>query len=179
MHQPKHKSFFSFPFLCSGSLFIFGFGFTSHRCPSRPWRAAPNVPAVNNPCPFYFDNGTTLIFGRTSVMWAPSVDYAGTWNTKASVSVNGTMRPEDPGVWRDQRGKSPSPCQPRPPLPTTLTLRYIKRVHWNFVLELWLLYDVLVATSHKGLVLTVQGGAALGATRGGSLPQSEVNYEHP
>ena len=70
-----------------------------------PWRAAPGVPAVNNPCPFFFRNGTTLLFDRTSVSWAPAVDSPKVeWRKTATVKANGTMRPEDPGVWRDARG---------------------------------------------------------------------------
>lgn len=71
---------------------------------SGPWRAAPNVPGRNNPCPYFFDNGTTLLFDRTSVLVAPSID--GPWNGTSlpTVVVNGTLRPEDPGVYRDHRG---------------------------------------------------------------------------
>ena len=70
-----------------------------------PWRAAPGVPGVNNPAVYFFENGTTLIFTRTAMKWAPSID--GPWlhaNQKSTVVVNGSMRPEDPFVWRDQRG---------------------------------------------------------------------------
>ena len=28
-----------------------------------PWRPAPGIPSINNPAPFYFPNGTTLIYG--------------------------------------------------------------------------------------------------------------------
>ena len=28
-----------------------------------PWRPAPGIPAINNPAPFFFENGTALIFG--------------------------------------------------------------------------------------------------------------------
>jgi hypothetical protein len=84
-----------------------------------PWRPAPNVPTVNNPCPYFFDNGTTLLFDRNTVRWASSVDYTGTWQQRTTIvdipfingsswnngsSANGTDRPEDPGVWRDKRG---------------------------------------------------------------------------
>lgn len=59
---------------------------------------------VDQPCPFYFDNGTTLIYDRTSVIAAPSLD--GPWNAthRTTVAINGSMHPEDPGVYRDQRG---------------------------------------------------------------------------
>jgi hypothetical protein len=69
-----------------------------------PWRAAPGVPALNNPCPFFFENGTTLIFDRTSVVVGQSLD--GPWDSqhRPTVAVNGSMHPEDPGVYRDQRG---------------------------------------------------------------------------
>jgi hypothetical protein len=70
-----------------------------------PWRAAPNVPGVNNPAVYFFENGTTLIFDRTAMKWAPSID--GPWlrtNQKSTVVVNGSMRPEDPFVYKDRRG---------------------------------------------------------------------------
>jgi len=68
-----------------------------------PWRPAPGVPGVNNPAPYFFENGTTLLFDRTSVRWAPAIDgdYA---NKRTTVAQNGSMHPEDPGVWRDHRG---------------------------------------------------------------------------
>ena len=68
-----------------------------------PWRAAPGVPSVNNPCPFFFENGTTLLYSRTQVKWAPAVDSEH-WQTATTVAANGSMKPEDPGVFRDARG---------------------------------------------------------------------------
>eukprot|EP00658_Telonema_sp_P-2_P052700 TRINITY_DN4095_c0_g1_i1.p1 TRINITY_DN4095_c0_g1~~TRINITY_DN4095_c0_g1_i1.p1 ORF type:complete len:311 (+),score=24.15 TRINITY_DN4095_c0_g1_i1:366-1298(+) len=70
-----------------------------------PWRPAPGIPAINNPAPFFFDNGTTLIYGRTDVHWAPSID--GPWDPshkRTTVPVSGKMVPEDPFVWREPRG---------------------------------------------------------------------------
>lgn len=68
-----------------------------------PWRPAPGVPGVNNPAAYFFQNGTTLLFDRTSVRWASAVDgkYDG---HRTTVAKNGTMNPEDPGVYRDKRG---------------------------------------------------------------------------
>ena len=64
-----------------------------------PWRGAPGVPGLNNPCPFFFENGTTLIYDRESVVAAPSLD--GPWGShRPTVVTNGSMHPEDPGVYR-------------------------------------------------------------------------------
>lgn len=71
-----------------------------------PWRAAAGVPAVNNPAVFFYSNGTTLIYDRTSVRWAASID--GPWqpeNQRPTVVQAGNMLPEDPFVWRDRRGR--------------------------------------------------------------------------
>jgi hypothetical protein len=70
-----------------------------------PWRAAAGVPGLNNPCPFYFKNGTTLIYDRESVIVAPSLD--GPWDGahRPTVVTNGSMHPEDPGVYRDEKGR--------------------------------------------------------------------------
>lgn len=68
-----------------------------------PWRATHGIPHINNPAPFYFPNGTTLIYGRTDVHVANSTDgpYVRYGTT---VPVEGKMKPEDPHVWRDARG---------------------------------------------------------------------------
>jgi hypothetical protein len=68
-----------------------------------PWRPALGVPGLNNPCPFFFPNGTTLLYDRTSVHRADSIDGP-TWTQTPTVVTNGSMHPEDPGVWRDGRG---------------------------------------------------------------------------
>ena len=60
-----------------------------------PWRPALHVPAVNNPSVVFLANGTTLIFDRTSVRWAPSIDGPFT-NRRTTVIAHGGMRPEDP-----------------------------------------------------------------------------------
>ena len=71
-----------------------------------PWRAALGVPGLNNPCPFYFKNGTTLIFDRSSVISAPSVD--GPWSKhRPTVVKEGRMKPEDPGVYLDRKLSAP------------------------------------------------------------------------
>jgi len=59
-----------------------------------PFRPAPGIPAINNPAPFYFENGTTLIYGREDVHWASSTDgpYV---NHKSTVVTDGTMQPEE------------------------------------------------------------------------------------
>ena len=78
---------------------------TTHAAESLegPWRAAEGVPALNNPCPFFFENGTTLLFDRTSVISAPTLD--GPWSShRPTVVEAGKMKPEDPGVYRDKRG---------------------------------------------------------------------------
>ena len=61
-----------------------------------PWRPTNGIPALNNPCPFFFENGTTLLFDRESVVTAPSID--GPWSKhRPTVVTNGSMHPEDPG----------------------------------------------------------------------------------
>ena len=63
-----------------------------------PWRPAVGIPSINNPAPFYFQNGTTLIYGRTDVHRAPSTDgpYSKVGTT---IPDDGNMKPEDPYVW--------------------------------------------------------------------------------
>jgi len=83
-----------------------------------PWRPAVGVPSLNNPAPFFFPNGTTLLFeaGNCTLPCNPNTDRDGItvvvgstadgpWSKhRPAVPVNGSMIPEDPHVYRDKRG---------------------------------------------------------------------------
>jgi len=79
-----------------------------------PWRAASNIPGVNNPAVFFWPNGTAAIYDRTSVMWSDSID--GPWGRAAKgqrtyvsqgAGSGGTpgFNPEDPFVWKDNKNR--------------------------------------------------------------------------
>ena len=83
---------------------------TTHAAESLqgPWRLAPGVPKMNNPAVYFWTNGTTAIYDRDKVTWAPSID--GPWlHTRTYISTvktpTGTMKPEDPFVWKDAKNR--------------------------------------------------------------------------
>ena len=59
-----------------------------------PWRPALGIPILNNPSPYFFENGSVLLYDRESVVVAPSLN--GPWGShRPTVLSNGTRQPEE------------------------------------------------------------------------------------
>jgi hypothetical protein len=72
-----------------------------------PWRPVYDVISLNNPAVYFWENGSTAMYDRSRVRWAPGFDnfQNSTFKQAKVMGRTTSINPEDPFVWKDKKGR--------------------------------------------------------------------------